>query len=221
VDYIRFSNLPRPDLTFDDFERTTYAPWTAAGTAFDTGPVNITNVPSYQAPSTMGQSGQFLVNSHASAPGSDVGAKDAAVGTLTSAPFTIPRKCINFLIGGGNHAGQTCLNLFVGGQVVRTSSGWANNQLHQDSWNVSDLEGQTAQFQIVDNVSGAWGNIGVDKIVFSDTPIGGWIEPADAADEGTMALALLYPQATASATTRRSTRWRTSSPTWRSTPAPT
>jgi uncharacterized protein (DUF608 family) len=195
VDYLRFSNLPRPDIAFDDFERTTYSPWTAAGTAFGSGPVNITNVPSYQDPSTMGQSGQFLVNSHASAPGGDVTAKDAALGTLTSAPFTIPRKCINFLIGGGNHAGQTCVNLLVGGQIVRTSTGWANNQLHQDSWNVGDLEGQTAQFQVVDNVSGAWGNIGVDNVVFSDTPAGGWIEPADAADEGTMSLALLNPQA--------------------------
>ena len=195
VDYIRFSNLPRPDIVFDDFERTTYAPWVATGTAFGSGPVNITNVPSYQSPSTMGQHGQYLVNSHASAPGGDVATKDAATGTLTSASFTIPRKCISFRIGGGNYGGQTCMNLLVGGQVVRTSTGWDNNQLHPDSWNVAEFEGQTAQLQIVDNSSGGWGNIGVDYIVFSDTPPGGWIQPADAADQGTMSLALLNPQA--------------------------
>ncbi len=90
----------------------------------------------------MGQHGQFLVNTHASAPGSDSGTRDTATGTLTSPSFTISRHFINFLIGGGNHPGQTCLNLMVGGQVVRSATGADSNQLTPGYWDVRDLEGQ-------------------------------------------------------------------------------
>ena len=193
VDNIRFSNTPRADIVFEDFERTTYAPWVATATTFGSGPVNIANVPAYQSPSTMGQHGSYLVNSHSSAPNSDT-----ATGTLTSPAFTISRHFITFLIDGGNYAGQTCMNLVVGGQVVRTATGANSNVLSKLGWDVSDLEGQAAQLQIVDSSTGAtgWGNIGIDYIVFSDTPpSGGWVQPANAADNGTLSLALLNPQA--------------------------
>ena len=196
VDNIRFANISRADIVFEDFERTAYAPWVATGTAFGAGPVNITNVPSYQTPSTMGQHGSYLVNSHASAPGATIAAKDAATGTLTSPTFTLSRHFIKFLLGGGDHSAQTCLNLLVGGQVVRTATGVNSNQLAQQSWDVRALEGQTAQLQIVDSATGSWGNIGIDYIVFTDTPpSGGWVQPSGAADNGTMSLALLNPQA--------------------------
>ena len=192
VDNIRFSNTPpRAAIVFDDFERTTYAPWVATGTTFGTGPVNIADVPVYQSPSTMGQQGSYLVNSHASAP-----ASDAAVGTLTSPAFIISRHFINFLIGGGSSAGQTCLNLVVSGQVVRTATGADNNKLSRQGWDVRDLAGQSAQLQLVDQVTGAWGNIGLDHIIFTDTPpSGGWVGPENAADNGSMSLALFNPQA--------------------------
>jgi hypothetical protein len=114
---------------------------------------------------------------------------------LTSPLFTIARHCINFLIGGGNNPGLTCMNLLVGGQIVRTATGANSNQLTQSYWDVQDLEGQTAQLQIVDNDSNLWGNIGIDYIVFSDAPPGGGVQPASAADYGTMSLSLLNPQA--------------------------
>ena len=194
VDHIRFENQQRPDVVFDDFERATYAPWVASGSAFGGGPVNVTNLPAYQVPSTIGQHGQFLVNSHASAPGADVGVKDRATGILTSPGFVISRRYINFLIGGGSHAGIACMNLVVEGQIVRTATGSDNNQLHPFSWNVFEYEGRTAQLQIVDNDSGGWGNVGVDNIVFSDTPTGGIVDPDGAPDQGTMCIALLKPQ---------------------------
>lgn len=188
---------PRSDIVFADFEGPTYSglspAWTTTGTAFGNGPIQAANMPSYQNPSTIGQHGLYLVNSHATAPGSSIAEKDGATGTLTSDSFVISRHFITFLIGGGNHPGQTCMNLLVNGQVVRTATGANNNQLSAASWNVSNLEGQTAQLQIVDNATGGWGNIGIDYIVFTDTPPIGVVAPASAVDYGTMTLSLLNP----------------------------
>ena len=55
------------------------------------------------------------------------------------------------------------------GDVVRSATGNNANKMEPESFFVKDLIGRTAQLQIVDADSGAWGNIGVDHIVFSDS----------------------------------------------------
>ena len=54
---------------------------------------------------------------------------DGTTGTLTSPEFTIERKRIAFLIGGGAHRDGTCINLLVSGTVVRTAAGKNNERL--------------------------------------------------------------------------------------------
>ncbi len=179
----------RPDIVFDDFEGATYDGWTTTGTAFGQGPAAQSQVPDYQG--DLGMHGQHAVNSHAAAPGSDVGTRDAQTGTLTSRPFTIERNYINFLIGGGAHAGRTCLNLVVGDQVVASATGANENRLQAKGWDVRRWEGKTARLQVVDNEKGGWGNIGVDEFVFSDSPHRPVGPLAEASDFGTMALTLL------------------------------
>ena len=44
----------------------------------------------------------------------------------------------------------------------------------------------------MDDESGAWGNIGIDYIVFSDRPAGAAVKPQEQPDFGTMALAVLF-----------------------------
>ena len=68
---------------FADFESGRYEGWTAEGTAFGSGPVEIAKMPDYQG--DVGGEGLRVVNSHASAPGGSIQEKDAATGTLTSA----------------------------------------------------------------------------------------------------------------------------------------
>ncbi len=146
------------DIVISDFEGQTYGAWTTTGTAFGSGPA--TGALKNQMP-VSGYLGHGLVNSHAGGDGS--------TGTLTSPPFTINRSCINFLIGGGNHPGQTCINLYVDNAIVRTKTGPDSEHLDWASWDVSRLNGKTAHIQIVDNATGGWGHICIDQITLSDT----------------------------------------------------
>jgi non-lysosomal glucosylceramidase len=178
----------RPDFVFEDFEKPTYADWVATGTAFGPGPIEKSKMPPYQG--DVGAEGQRLVNTHNARHGEDVEQADAHVGTLTSRPFTIERNFISFLIGGGHHPGKTCLNLLLDGKVAASATGHNDNRMRRDCFDVSALIGRTAQLQIVDQVRGAWGNIGIDQIVFTDeVPSNKRLDQLPG--YGTMALSLL------------------------------
>ena len=179
----------RADILFDDFERELYESWTPTGTAFGTGPVAIEKMPAYQG--QVDGHGKRVVNSHSSAPGADVGAKDAATGTLTSKPFTIERNYITFLAGGGSHKGKTCVNLLVDGKAVLSATGKNDNRMALANWDVRKWAGKTALIEVVDAEPGAWGNISIDHIVFTDRPRVASGPLAEEPDYGTMSLALL------------------------------
>ena len=101
---------------------------------------------------------------------------DRSKGTLTSPAFTITDDYLNFQVGGGRHpvgdtSGEETVNLIVNGEVVRTATGVESGQLTWTGWNVSELEGKTAQLKIVDNNPGGWGHILVDQVVLQPTPV--------------------------------------------------
>ena len=150
------------DLLLVDFEAKDYAGWTAAGEAFGTGPARGT-LPGQME--VTGFEGKGLVNSFRNG--------DAATGTLTSAEFTVERPYLRFLIGGGGYAGKTCMNLLVGGRVVRTATGpntvpGGSEALTPASWDVREFAGRKARIEIVDAAMGGWGHINVDHIVQTD-----------------------------------------------------
>lgn len=181
----------RPDIVFEDFEKPTYEDWTVTGTAFGPGPILKSKMPDYQEVGTI--QGERLVNSHNVRGGEDIPAGDAHKGTLTSKSFSIERNYINFLIGGGSHKGKTCVNLIIDDKTVRTATGKNNNRLGGGYWDVGEFEGKQAKIQVVDDHSGAWGNIGLDEIVFSDKPrkAENPLPLEHRGDYGTMALTLL------------------------------
>ena len=183
----------RADIVFEDFQKETYEGWEVTGKAFGKGPILKSQIPAYQG--DVGSKGPRVVNSHASAPGGDVAAKDAKTGTLTSGTFTIQRRCINFWIGGGRHPGKTCINLLVDGKPIRSATGHDSNAMRRESFDVSGMQGvSAARLQIVDDETGPWGNIGIAEIVFSDNPAVPAIRLQDQPDFGTMSLAMLEPQ---------------------------
>lgn len=152
----------RPDIVFDDFEAERFDPnrWIVDGAAFAVGPVAGTQ--KNQQP-VKGFTGQRLVNTYLG--------NDRMTGRLTSKPFTIERRYVRLLVGGGAHHDQTCVNLRIDGQVVHTVTGKNSEELVPVVWDVRPFAGREAVLEIVDSHSGGWGHILVDDIVFTDQPV--------------------------------------------------
>jgi len=181
---------PRPEIIFEDWSKETYDGWTVEGAAFGSGPIKKSDIPSYQG--DVGGDTARVANSHASAPGDSVEARDSAIGKLTSREFTIERRFIAFWIGGGrarssSHLGLT---LVVDGKPVHHAAGEDNNQMTMKQFDVRAFAGKTAHLEIIDDATGGWGHTGVGKITFTDDfASAGPME--ELPDYGTMALALL------------------------------
>ena len=151
------------DIIINDFESSTYGNWTVTGTAF--GPSPAKGILPGQMDNLTGYQGKQLVNTFYQG--------DDSTGTLTSPPFKIQRKYINFLIGGGHHPQKTCINLLLDAKIAHSTTGpndkpGGTEALEYQSWDVSDLLGKTVRSQIIDNQKGGWGHINVDFIVQSD-----------------------------------------------------
>lgn len=140
---------------FEDFEEANYGTWETSGKAFGEAPTII------GSGDIQGFLGNSLVNSFFDS--------DANTGTLTSPEFTIEKNNINFLISGGNHPGQTSIDLLINDERVFTTTGNNSPVLQWSGWNVEDYLGETARIRITDTYSGGdWGHINVDHIMFSD-----------------------------------------------------
>ena len=171
----------RPGIVLHDFEDDVYGDWETSGEAFGTGPAHGTLPGQVEV---TGFQGAGLVNTF-------LGGSDELQGTLVSPPFTIERKHVNFLIGGGGHANATCMNLIVGDEVARTATGHMREHLAWASWNVETLEDKEARIEIVDRSSAPWGHVNVDEIELSDVRRSGPSGPVNAlADFGSMVLAM-------------------------------
>ncbi len=146
-----------PDILIADFESASYGDWKAEGEAFGDGPAR------GQLPGQMpvdGHEGNGLVNSFLRG--------DDTTGTLTSPAFKIQRRNIRFLVGGGNHPKETCINLVIKEKIVRTTTGPDSEHLDWQQWDVAEFAGQEAVIQIVDQRKGGWGHINVDHILQTD-----------------------------------------------------
>ena len=161
----------RPDILLADFEGDDWGSWTAEGTAFGPGPAR------GPLPGQAEVTG-YLGDGYASS----FHGGDPALGRLISPPFTVQRRYLSFLIGGGRHTyygnndpGYVAVNLVHGGHVVRTAprSQWApdgSDHLVWDWFDLADLAGTQVRVEIVDQHTGPWGHILVDQIAQTDTP---------------------------------------------------
>ncbi|MDR0901494.1 MAG: hypothetical protein LBM92_01855, partial [Opitutaceae bacterium] len=95
---------------------------------------------------------------------------DAPQGALVSPPFTIGKRYVHLLVGGGR--GPNCaVSLVVDGKPARSASGERSEALRWVTWDVAELKGGRASVRIADFDSGPWGHILCDHIVQSDEPL--------------------------------------------------
>jgi fructan beta-fructosidase len=156
------------DITIADFEASDYGDWKTEGTAFGSGPAE-GRLDRQGTPTRF--EGKRLANSYHG--------YEQGTGKLTSPPFTIERKCVNFLIGGGGFPGRTGINLLLDGKPVRTATApHRKNRLGHEQhyeilfwhhWDVGDLIGKEVVVEIFDHHTGGMGHILVDHIYQSDT----------------------------------------------------
>ncbi len=157
-----FSLSGPKDIVIADFEGETYGDWMVTGTAFGQGPARGT-LPNQMT--VTGFSGHGFATSY--------NGGDTSVGTLTSPAFTVTRKFIRFLLGGGRDLDRSVMNLIINGRTVRQATGGNDHPegteaLEPHQWNVSEFAGKTARVEIVDRSTGGWGHINVDQIVMTD-----------------------------------------------------
>ena len=161
-----------PDyVVFEDFEDDLQG-WQAEGEAFTLKPQTQETIGEYQG--NVGAEGKGFINSHNTYREGKPVRSDKFTGSLTSPEFTLEQPYVHFLVGGGSHQGKTCVNLIVEGKVVRSATGKSNNRMEPARWDVREFAGKVAKIQVVDQVTGGWGNIGLDHIVFSSLPAHGF-----------------------------------------------
>ena len=146
-------------VMFADFEGGTWDGWKVEGDAFDPAPATDALFPGKMK----GFGGKGFVCTFSPEKGY------AATGKATSKEFTIEKPFITFKIGGGKFPGKACLNLVVEGEIVRTETGDGTGRLVDASWDVSELIGKKAHFEIVDATdSQQRGYVLVDDVAFAD-----------------------------------------------------
>jgi fructan beta-fructosidase len=155
-------NLNRSDIVIADFESDSYGEWTIQGEAFGNGPSQGSTSEKIK---TKGFQGEKLAISHNEG--------GASTGKLISPAFTLERKYINFLLGGENAPGETCINLLVDGQVVLSAPDPVDINRHSSeltwiSWDVTPWKRKEAVIEIVDQHGGERGVVSVDQIYQSD-----------------------------------------------------
>lgn len=143
------------------FDGTDFAGWTESGKAFAGAPSPGTAP--YQSP-VIGYRGPALANSRATG-------SDSPTGELLSPPFTIAKRWLGMLVGGGEQDGVG-VRLLVDGKPVRTARGRMDEVLRPAVWDLADLQGREARISIVDLETGGYGHVLVDHIVASDADPG-------------------------------------------------
>ncbi|HEY4153125.1 MAG TPA: GH32 C-terminal domain-containing protein [Pseudolysinimonas sp.] len=155
------------ELLFDGFEYPSGQSLTDNGWTL-TGDFSSSLNPTTAAPGdSAGHVGQKLLNTFQGGPNGD-----GNVGVMTSPTFTIDKRYLSMLVGGGKQVdGQTLrIELVVDGNVVQTATGANDGALAWQSWDLNDLQGKQAQLRVDDQETGGWGSIALDNVVLGDSP---------------------------------------------------
>ncbi len=144
-----------------DFETGTLQDWTAAGDAFQDQPILGDTVVARRADNKSEHQGKYWI-------GGFEKHGDKPQGTLTSVPFKVTHDWGSFLVGGGPHTLETCVEIIdvAKKEVIFRAGGDESENLKRVAVDLSKFQGKEIQVRIVDKHTGHWGHINFDDFRF-------------------------------------------------------
>ena len=142
-----------------DFETGTLKDWTAEGDAFKGQPIKGDVVFARRNDNRSRHQGQYWIGGF-----EKVG--DKPTGTLTSVPFKATHRWATFLVGGGPHEKETCVEIVTGKDVIFRASGLEEEDMRRVLVDLGPYQGKDIFIRIVDKHTGHWGHINFDDFRF-------------------------------------------------------
>lgn len=93
---------------------------------------------------------------------------DGLMGIIQSPQFKIDKRYLKFLVGGGNQADRTSVNLVVDGKIVQTAVGNMSEILNEAVWDLKAYQGKKAFIKVIDLDVYPWGHILADQFVLTN-----------------------------------------------------
>ncbi len=143
-----------------DFEAGDLRDWTAEGDAFQGQPVRGDTVFTRRGDMRSLHQGKFWVGGFETHG-------DKPTGTLTSAAFTVTHPWASYLVAGGAHEKETCVELLdEAGAVLHRASGAESETLKRVAVDLSAHRGKSVRVRLVDRHAGHWGHLNFDDFRF-------------------------------------------------------
>ncbi|HEY3788356.1 MAG TPA: PVC-type heme-binding CxxCH protein, partial [Urbifossiella sp.] len=142
-----------------DFETGTLKDWTATGDAFKDQPIKGDTVFARRNDNHSRHQGQYWIGGYEKYA-------DPPTGTLTSVPFKATRRWATFLVGGGPHEKETCVEIVCGKDVIFRASGFEAEDMTRAVVDLGPYQGKDIFIRIVDKHTGHWGHINFDDFRF-------------------------------------------------------
>ncbi|MBY0457691.1 MAG: HEAT repeat domain-containing protein, partial [Gemmataceae bacterium] len=144
-----------------DFETGDLKDWTAEGEAFKGQPIKGDTVKARRADMQSRHQGQYWIGGY-----EKLG--DKPTGTLTSVPFKVTHPWASFLIGGGPHPLETCVEIVSGKDVIFRAAGLEEEDMRRVAVDLTKHQGKEIFIRVVDKHAGGWGHINFDDFRFHE-----------------------------------------------------
>ncbi|VTR92191.1 membrane-bound dehydrogenase domain protein : Putative membrane-bound dehydrogenase OS=Singulisphaera acidiphila (strain ATCC BAA-1392 / DSM 18658 / VKM B-2454 / MOB10) GN=Sinac_0430 PE=4 SV=1: DUF1080 [Gemmata massiliana] len=144
-----------------DFETGNLKDWTAEGEAFKGQPIKGDTVFPRRNDNRSRHQGQFWIGGY-----EKLG--DKPTGTLTSAPFKVTHPWASFLVGGGSHTLDTCVEIVSGKDVIFRATGTDEEDMRRVSVDLTKFKDKVIFVRVVDKDAGGWGHINFDDFRFHE-----------------------------------------------------
>lgn len=144
-----------------DFETGTLKDWTLEGDAFKGQPIKGDTVFPRRNDNRSQHQGEFWIGGYEKYG-------DKPTGTLTSAPFKVTHPWASFLVGGGPHPTQTCVELVVkeSGRVFFHAEGLEEENLRRVAVDLKGVQDKEIFIRVVDRHTAHWGHVNFDDFRF-------------------------------------------------------